>query len=792
MHLPIAFQLRHRSEARSRLNGGKAWLLCLMLAGAPASSQIVINEVLANNKGVLTQEGVTPDYVELYNAGSQPFSVAGMRLTDDPAQPAKFVFPAGTVLEAGGHLLVLCTTNPLASGLRANFGLSSSGDLLRLYAADGATLVDAVVFGLQVPNLSVGRVPDGAGAWQLNQPSPREPNEAQPLAPPAGLRINEWMARPATGDDWLELYNSASLPVSLTGLVLTDRPVGTPTNRALLALSFVGARGFAKFQATDLEQADADHLDFKLGSSGETLTLYAADRSTIIDRVTFGSQVPNVAQGRAPDGSANIVSFPPGFATPDEPNMALITNVVISEVLSHTDPPLEDAIELHNPTAAPVDISHWWLSDSAAEPKKYRIPAGTVIPAGGYWVCYEYQFGASGGFSLDSAEGDEVYLSAGDATGKLTGSQLWANFGALKNGISAGRVPTSLGTDFVPLRERTFGVDNPSAITQFRTGTGRPNAGPRVGPVVISEIHFQPPASVTSADEEFVELHNPTANPVALYDPLHPTNRWRIRDGVSFDLPANTTLAAGGYLVLVSFDPVTAPSKLAAFRAKFGVPAQVPVLGPYEGKLSDAGETLKLLWPDKPEGPAEPNPGYVPYELVEMVKYQPGPPWPSGAAGTGQSLQRRDALSYGNEPLNWYVGAPTAGQANVADSDGDGMPDDWEIAHGLAPYSRGDADLDLDGDGMSNRAEFLAGTDPRNQQSALRLGAARAVDHGLQVSFSGVTGRSYTIERRGLALTDPWQAVTNLALAADSGPVLVTLPMRPDGAIYRVTLSGQP
>jgi hypothetical protein len=50
------------------------------------------------------------------------------------------------------------------------------------------------------------------------------------------------------------------------------------------------------------------------------------------------------------------------------------------------------------------------------------------------------------------------------------------------------------------------------------------------------------------------------------------------------------------------------------------------------------------------------------------------------------------------------------------DADQDGMPDDWERRHGLAPQDPNDRNLDPDGDGYTNLEEFLNGTDPHKRE----------------------------------------------------------------------------
>jgi hypothetical protein len=88
-------------------------------------------------------------------------------------------------------------------------------------------------------------------------------------------------------------------------------------------------------------------------------------------------------------------------------------------------------------------------------------------------------------------------------------------------------------------------------------------------------------------------------------------------------------------------------------------------MGPYSGKLDNAGETIELWRPDPPQSPSSPDAGFVPQILVERVAYDEDAPWPTYADGAGASLQRLIAAHYGNDPVNWKAALPTAGRANI-------------------------------------------------------------------------------------------------------------------------------
>jgi hypothetical protein len=336
----------------------------------------------------------------------------------------------------------------------------------------------------------------------------------------------------------------------------------------------------------------------------------------------------------------------PGASDPVPP---IFSSVVVNEVLASPLTGDQDSIELYNPGPVPAVIGGWFLSDDFQEPLKYVIPAQTTIPAGGLMVFTDLQFGSGAtGFSL-SRLGDSAHLFSGDGT-NITGYTHGFKFGPSLKGDTFGRYITSEGREHF--------------VTQNHSTLGTINAGPKVGPVVISEILYQALPEVTTPDplNEFIEIENITSQAVSLFDPLASSNVWQLNDTIAFAFPPGTTLAANRFAVLVSFDPIASPVLLARFRTRYAVDPSVPIFGPYTGNLTSDGGPVGLYEPGKVEGSTDPHPGTVPYILTDQVTFANTTPWPTNANAQGWSLQRISPGSYGDDPLNWIAGPPTAGR----------------------------------------------------------------------------------------------------------------------------------
>jgi hypothetical protein len=160
----------------------------------PAGPGLVINEILAKNDSICPHGASYPDLIELFNNGDSAQDLSGLGLTDDANTKYKFTFPTGTMLAPGGFLLIYADTTSGASELHSGFTLKQSGGALYLFdkAINGGGQLDSVEFGLQLPDLSVGRIADGT--WALTVPTFGTQNVAHPLGDAAAL-ADQRMAR---------------------------------------------------------------------------------------------------------------------------------------------------------------------------------------------------------------------------------------------------------------------------------------------------------------------------------------------------------------------------------------------------------------------------------------------------------------------------------------------------------------------------------------------------------------------------------------------------------------------
>jgi len=132
----------------------------------------------------------------------------------------------------------------------------------------------------------------------------------------------------------------------------------------------------------------------------------------------------------------------------------------------------------------------------------------------------------------------------------------------------------------------------------------------------------------------------------------------------------------------------------------------------------------------------------------------------------------------------WQIGGDPA--TAPQDDDGDGLPDGWEIQHGLNPRDSGDALRDDDGDGADNKAEFEAGTNPSDPASVFRIRRIQRLDGTVLVEFAGTPARRFYLERT----LDPGQPdwIQVAELSGRGGVVFLSDPEIPaeNQAFYRL------
>ena len=590
------------------------------------------------------------EYIEVINTNTYPVDVSGWKLSGG----VDFIFAPGTVIGPANRIYVspdVKSFRARTTGPRGGQKLMVVGPYKGQLSARGESLTLVNTTG--VTNSVVAY----AGA----------PSSAQQY-----LRITEIMYHPpapatatygAQDFEYIELRNiSTNVSLNLNGIRFTNgvdfsfagsaitnlgpgaRCLVVKSNAAFasryggglpVAGTYAGSLDNAGERLQLLDAVNEEILDFSYNNSWYPITDGLGFSLVVVDENAQPDAWGSRSQWRASgslNGSPGVIdALVPAFAP-----------ILVNEALTHTDPPATDVVELFNPTGTNVNVGGWFLTDNFTIPKKFRIPAGTMITAGGFLLLTETNFNVGGtGFAFSST-GEEVYLFSGDANTNLTGYYHGFSFGAIENGISFGRYANSQGTEFL--------------VPQSTNTLGATNARPRIGPIVMSEIMYRPAALTTNdPPASYIELVNIAATNVPLYTLTEPTNTWHLRGDADFDFPTNVTLAPGATVVVVSFNPATNASALASFRARYGVGTSVPVYGPYAGSLPNDSGLVKLEKPDFA------NTNSVPYVEMETIHYLDMAPWPALADGFGAALTRVVRGDFADDATNWVAAFPSPG-----------------------------------------------------------------------------------------------------------------------------------
>jgi hypothetical protein len=237
-------------------------------------------------------------------------------------------------------------------------------------------------------------------------------------APRPKVKVNEVESSQGSPGDWTELYNADAAAADVSGWIFKDNddshvytiPAGT----------VIPAGGY--FVIEEAAQS------FGLGSADSARLFDAA--GGLVDSYSWTAHAATT-YGRCPDGSGEFKATT--IVTKGAANdcTAPRPDIKVNEVESSGGVP-GDWTELHNASSFAGDIGGWVFKDND-DTHAYVIPAGTVIPPGGYFVVEE----AAQGFGLGSGDSARLF----DAAGALVDSYAWTAHAA----VTFGRCPNAAG-----------------------------------------------------------------------------------------------------------------------------------------------------------------------------------------------------------------------------------------------------------------------------------------------------------------------------------------------------------
>ncbi len=284
------------------------------------AQNLKINEFMASNDSCFADEnGEYDDWIEIYNADAIAINIGGMYITDDLTDPTAWQIPdtdsSITTIQPGGFLVLWADKKPEQGILHVKLKLSGGGEQIGLFKKDGVTPIDTLTFGEQTTDVSCGRLPDGSDHWALFPKHHVLGYTASPGKSNVTIRINEFMASNDTTiaddngkySDWIELYNYGTEAIDIGGMYISD-DANDVTQYSFSSAVIQPEEYFLIWCDGSGNSSVPFHTNFKLSKGGEQI-VFALNKNTIIDSLTYTDQKTDVSYGRLPDGAGNWQFF---------------------------------------------------------------------------------------------------------------------------------------------------------------------------------------------------------------------------------------------------------------------------------------------------------------------------------------------------------------------------------------------------------------------------------------------------------------------------------------------------
>ncbi len=380
--------------------------------------------------------------------------------------------------------------------------------------------------------------------------------------------VNE-IRQAGAGLGFIEFYNPGATDVNLNGYFLTDT-AGNWTKFPITQSLNVPAGGLATLGFTEAG----------FSATATTTTLYLSrPNSTQVTGLVVNLPQDGRSLGRKPLGSGTWYKF--SSPTPGQPNAsagggAAGSAPAFNEVHFSSTTGKADWVEFTNLSTTSMPLGGLFVSSTKTFSDKVAL-SGSLAPNGFASANVDFAVGNSGGLTLFLTDSTNTVLAEAQVVHKAgkTTAQAWPA-GSKEWYATA-----------VPTRDAA-------------------NVPDRTSSIVISEIMYAPPSDHRQG--EFIELYNRGNDPVNV-------GGWSFDSGISYTIPASTTIAAGGRLVV---------AQNAAFITA-NYPGAGSVVGDYGGSLSNSGEIIRLI--------------DTTGNLADEVDYETGGDWPRLADSLGASLE---------------------------------------------------------------------------------------------------------------------------------------------------------